>query len=179
MAIIPLRTVARAPVYVAGAASDASAFRSARTTSKKEPSSVGNTGGQSCTGDIVIWARIPASRTTSGDCNQRGQERSMRGQEFTRNSRDRGDDRNAFRRGGIGDGEREREEKGKEKKRLTVATRDPPSPRREKKLNVALVREQNMAHVTSRGTIGIPAAMVQRARTSFACSIFLLDARPR
>lgn len=54
-------------------------------------------------------------------------------------------------------GETRGERKKERKKRETQsrpAIRLPP--RRKKKLNVALVREQNMAHVTSRGTIGDP-----------------------
>ena len=141
----------------------------------KRTSSVGNTGGQSCTGDIVIWARIPASRTTlavtSEDKNVRCADKNSREtREPERSKRVQGRrDR---------DRERKKEREKKKEKKETQSRSAIRLPRGEKKLNVALVLEQNMAHVTSRGTIG-PAAKVQRARTSFACSIFLLGARSR
>lgn len=65
------------------------------------------------------------------------------GNKNSRETREQRRDRNALARGRRGEG-------------LPVGSRlrsPPPSPR-EKKLNAALVPEQNMAHVASRGTIG-------------------------
>ena len=110
---------------------------------------------------------------------------SMRGQEFSRNSRT-GDDRNAFTRRGIADRERKRErererERKKEKKKQRLS-RDPRSAlpeEKKKKLNRCSRSraKYGSCYVSRDDRDTLP--RVQRARTSFACSIFLLDARPR
>lgn len=142
MAIIPLRTVARARVSTSVVhRCFPPAFRSARIIGRKKGrGGGGDTAGrrkQSCTGDIVIWALD--SRPRTADYNTGGDKNVGRaGNKNSRETREQRRDRNALARGREGS---------------PVGSRLRSSPR-EKKLNAALVPEQNMAHVASRGTIG-------------------------
>lgn len=129
--------------YVGGASMPLPAFRSARIERKKGRG--GDTVGrrkQSCTGDIVIWALDSRPRTATITPGTRTLD--ARGeQEFSRNSRTA--ERSKCARSG------KRGIAGREP--VAISPLDLP-PHREKKLNAALVPEQNMAHVASRGTIG-------------------------
>lgn len=117
-----------------------------------------------CTGDIVIWARIPAS---NDDYNSEDKNVGRGILEKLAIARE------------IAIAEAKRRFRIKPVAVFVPSEREREKDEKKKKdLNVALVLEQNMAHVTSHGTIG-PAGREQRARTSFDSSIFLLDACSR